>query len=887
MPDDPFAYAHLTHLPFLEELYAKYLEDPSSLEPSWRGFFLGMDFAAKGSAKGGGDERFYRLIEAYRKKGHTQVICNPLIEEKKSKISLTDFGFTEQDKALCSFGGKTLGEWIFFLEKCYSSSIGFETEGVDPAVVSWIEKYAEGSKKEFSAEELQNIWEELYKTEVFEKFIHVKYPGQTRFSLEGAETLIPMLRFLLTFAAKEEVEEIFLGMAHRGRLNVLASILNKPYADIFEEFEEIPSFEGSGDVKYHKGAHATLEVVKNRSIHIVLPSNPSHLESVNPVIEGEVLASQQLKGDLDKQQKVIAVLLHGDASLAGQGVIYETMQLSRIPGYKTGGTIHIVLNNYIGYTTLPKEGRSTLYCTDIAKTFGAPVFHVNAEDPIVCIEAIYLAIEIRKLFHIDVFIDLGCYRKYGHNEGDEPSFTQPLEYEKIRKKKTICSLFEEKLLQKHILTTEKIEQDRKNFHNKLQQILEQVRKHPKERACEVGKKRVDKETLPGVSLEMLQKIAEKICTVPEGFSLHPKLRKFLDNRLMMVKKAEERLVDFGMAEALAFGSILQEGITVRLSGEDVSRGTFSHRHALWIDEQNGKSYVPLAHIDSNQAPFFLHNSPLSEFAVMGFDFGYSLAHPKSLVLWEAQYGDFYNGAQVIVDQYISSCEQKWARKSNFTLLLPHGYEGKGPEHSSARIERFLQLSAEDNWRVVNCTTPAQLFHLLRRQAHSLNKKPLVLFTPKVLLRHPGCISACKELLEGNFSPCLADPLENFTATRLIICSGKVFYDLVAEREKRGIKNFAILRIEELYPFPKEELEKHLKRYAMVEEMLFVQEEPQNMGPWYYVDRMWKQCYTGNLPLRYVGRRESASVASGSYSMHVREYEEFIETAFGSGGEDGS
>ena len=882
MTDDPFAYVHLTHLPFLEELYNQYLQDPSCVEPSWRGFFLGMEFAQKGAleTKHQPDERFYRLIEAYRKRGYIQVAYNPLEEKTEKKIRVEDFGFTELDKGSCSFLGKTLGEWVLFLEICYTTRIGFQTEGVNPAIVSWIESYAEEEKKQFSTQDYQMIWQELYQTEVFEKFIHIKYPGQTRFSIEGAETLIPMLRFLVSFSAKGGVEEIFLGMAHRGRLNVLTSILNKPYADIFEEFEEIPSLQGSGDVKYHKGAHATLQLEDGSSINVVLPSNPSHLESVNPVIEGEVLATQQLKEDLKNQEKVVAVLLHGDASLSGQGVIYETLQLSKLPGYKTGGTIHIVLNNYIGYTTLPKEGRSTLYCTDIAKSFGAPVFHVNAEDPIACVEAIYLAVQIRKLFHEDVFIDLGCYRKYGHNEGDEPSFTQPVEYKKIRSKKTICTLFEEQLIQKQILKTDDIEGQRKAFHNHLQEILEQVKKHPKQRACELPTTIMSKEVPVSILLSTLQEIGRKICAIPKDFTLHPKLDKFLEGRLAMVEKSKEPLVDFGMAEALAFATILQEGITVRLSGEDVSRGTFSHRHAAFIDQKTGESYIPLAHLDANQAPFFVYNSPLSEFAVMGFDFGYSLAHPKSLVLWEAQYGDFCNGAQVIIDQYISSCEQKWARRSNFTLLLPHGYEGKGPEHSSARIERFLQLSAEGNWSVVNCTTPAQLFHLLRRQAHSVDKKPLVLFTPKVLLRHPKCVSSCEDLTQGVFLPCLSDPLENLNAKRLMICSGKIFYNLTSERTKREQVNVGIIRIEQLYPFPYQEIQKQIDRYEKVEEIVFVQEEPKNMGPWFYIDRMWREFYPNKVPLRYIGRKESASVASGSYSMHAREYDELIETAFG-------
>jgi 2-oxoglutarate dehydrogenase E1 component len=879
MQNDPLTYIHWTHLPFLEELYAKYRQDPASLEPSWRGFFLGMDFVKKTGKGEQGDERFFRLLEAYRKQGHIKMICNPLEDNKKEGFNFKDFGFTEKDLTLCSFLGKTLDEWISFLEVSYTKRIGFEVDGASQEVVSWIEKYAENGVKEFSLEEIKKVWEELYQTEVFEKFIHVKYPGQTRFSLEGAETLIPMLQFLLICGANKGVQELFLGMAHRGRLDVLTGVLSKPYADIFEEFEEIPSLQGSGDVKYHKGTHTTLSIGKELTISVVLPSNPSHLESVNPVIQGEVLAKQQLKGDIEAQEKVVAVLLHGDASLSGQGVIYETMQLSQLPGYKTGGTIHIVLNNHIGYTTLPIEGRSTRYCTDIAKTFGAPVLHVNAEDPLSCLEAVAIASELRSLFHIDVFIDLNCYRKYGHNEGDEPSFTQPVQYQKIRGKESICSLFEKKLMQMQVLSQQEIEEKRGAFQAHLQSILMQVKQHPKERACEVFQRKKEREESHCISIEALQKIGEKICKVPEGFNLHPKLSKLLDNRLIMIQKVEEPLVDFAMAEALAFGSVLEEGITVRLSGQDVGRGTFSHRHALWIDQKNANTYIPLSHLKEGAAPFFLHNSPLSEFAVMGFDFGYSLGNPNSLVLWEAQYGDFYNGAQIIVDQYISSCEQKWAHRSNFTLLLPHGYEGKGPEHSSARIERFLQLSAEDNWRVVNCTTASQFFHLLRRQAHIIDKKPLVVFTPKALLRHPACFSSCKQLAEGRFFSCLDDPIQNKEAKRLILCSGKVFYDLLEERKKRNASYIAILRIEELYPFPKEEVKILIEQYSALEDLFFVQEEPKNMGPWYYIERVWREIFPEKMPLQYVGRKESASAATGSYSMHVREYEEFMEAAF--------
>jgi 2-oxoglutarate dehydrogenase E1 component len=678
---------------------------------------------------------------------------------------------------------------------------------------------------------------------------------------------------LIETGAETKAEDIFIGMAHRGRLNVLAHVLEKSYTQIFREFEDTAEEEGSGDVKYHKGAHANLKTPSGHFVEVALAPNPSHLESVDPVVEGQTRAKQELKNDTALREAVIPVLVHGDASLAGQGVVYEILQMRALKGYTTGGTVHIVLNNNIGYTTLPEEGRSTLYCTDIAKTFGAPVFHINAEDPESCIIAAALAMKFRQTFHIDVFIELNCYRRHGHNEGDEPTFTQPLEYKVIKEKQSIRQLFKQTLLQKGVFTEKEMQEKEALVNGKLQEALIAALSQSKESQVQesVKKELSNKESPPFVPAKTLRELAESFCTVPKNFHIHSKLQRLLGERLKMDK------IDWGMGEHLAFASLLFEKFHVRLSGQDVERCTFSHRHCVWIDQETGEKYSPLNHLSKEQAPFAVYNSLLSEFAVMGFDLGYSLAYPKSLVLWEAQFGDFVNGSQVIIDQYLATSEQKWARRSNLTLLLPHGYEGKGPEHSSAKMERFLQLCAEDNLIVANCTTPAQLFHLLRRQAYLVEKRPLIVFTPKLLLRHPACTSSLEDFTSSRFLEVLSDPNPPKNPTRVLFCSGKVFYDLVQEREKRKEDTSLIIRLEQLYPFPKEAIAKVLEAYPSIQKIIWVQEEQKNMGAWSYMQSKFEQLL--GKTITYVGRKESASPAAGSYSLHKKQYEIFMEEAF--------
>lgn len=880
MQEGDFSYANLANAAFLEELYSRYLKDPKSVDPTWKYFFSGMEFSSIGGEEAG-SLSIFRLIQAYRIHGHKKAFSSPLIAKKEEvkDLDLSNFGLGVKDleRPFSTFGlllekQAPLSQIIKHLETIYCGSVGYEFMGLGSKTESWMLSLLEGKRASFSKEEKEKILDDLTSAELFEHFIHTKYPGQTRFSLEGGETFVPLLKALIETGAEAKAEDIFIGMAHRGRLNVLAHVLEKPYTQIFHEFEDTAQEDGSGDVKYHKGAHANLKTLSGHFIEVALAPNPSHLESVDPIVEGQTRAKQELKKDVDLRKTVIPILVHGDASLAGQGVVYEILQMRALKGYMTGGTIHIVINNNIGYTTLPEDGRSTSYCTDIAKTFGAPVFHVNAEDPESCVMAAALAMKFRQTFHIDVFIDLNCYRKHGHNEGDEPTFTQPLEYKTIKEKKSIRELFNQKLLQEGVLTEEEIQKKEAFVSRKLQEALNAALSQRKNKTEKELFQNVQKENVPAISAETLRELAESFCMVPKGFHIHPKLQRLLGERLKLEK------IDWGMGEHLAFASLLFEKIHVRLSGQDVERGTFSHRHCIWVDGETGEKYSPLNHLSKSQAPFAVYNSLLSEFAVMGFDLGYSLSYPKSLVLWEAQFGDFVNGSQVIIDQYLATSEQKWARRSNLTLLLPHGYEGKGPEHSSARMERFLQLCAEDNLIVANCTTPAQFFHLLRRQAYLPAKRPLIVFTPKLLLRHPACTSCLDDFTSSTFLEVLNDPTPPKNPTRILFCSGKVFYDLVEEREKRKDDTSLIIRLEQLYPFPKEEILKVLKAYPSAQKLImWVQEEQKNMGAWSYI--LVKFLELLGKTITYVGRKESASPAAGSYSLHKKQYEAFMQEAF--------
>ncbi len=866
-----------SNLAWLDELYHKYKVDPTSLEPSWQNFFSGWEVAASlSNGEASSDLKVYHLIQNYRLYGHLAADINPLNTSPLKPIAeleLEHNGFKKEDLdqlfptcGLFTEKEIPLKALIEKLKNIYAGSMGIEYMGFrSPALEKWIQEKLEAlSFPTLSVQEKERILEDLNKAELFETFLHTKYVGQKRFSLEGAETFIPMLGAILDIASDEGASEIVMGMAHRGRLNVLASILNKSYGLIFHEFEDNYSpglLEGTGDVKYHKGFTAYLTTRNGKQMFVTLSANPSHLEAVDPVVEGQARGRQEIKG----KKEVIPILVHGDASLAGQGVVYETLQMGGLSGYETGGTLHIVINNQIGFTTLPKDSRSTHYCTDVAKAFGAPVFHVNAEKPEECVLAAKLALQIRQTFHCDVFLDLNCYRKYGHNEGDEPAFTQPLEYRLIRRKKSIRDMYKDLLIQQNILTQEKANLAEVKFKAQLQQTFDTIKTIPKETVQDLSSTCETK-----VSEETLKELAQIFCKVPEGFHLNPKIKRLLSERLAMMTQS----IDWALAEHLAYASLLTQNVPIRLSGQDSGRGTFSQRHAIWTDqEEEDKYYIPLAHLKKGQASFSVYNSELSEFAVLGFEFGYSLSKAHGLTVWEAQYGDFCNGAQVIIDQFIAASQQKWSLVSNLSLFLPHGYEGQGPEHSSGRLERFLQLCGHNNMCVVNCTTPSQLFHLLRRQALQKQKMPLILMTPKALLRHPQCVSPLKEFATGGFEEFLDETRSNKSPRKMIFCSGRVYYDLMAQQVPDDI---AIIRIEQLYPFNKEKFKTLVSKYSEFKEVCWVQEEPANMGAFSYISPILQELLS--MPIKYIGRERSAATAVGSFHAHQVQLKQFLKEA---------
>ncbi len=862
-------YAQFANSKLIDELYAKYSRDPKSVDPSWRHFFEGLDFNKAATPAVSAECRVMKLIYAYRKYGHLMVAQNPIAPppEFPPELSLEKLGFSSAEES-------SVKDLIASLQSIYGSRIGFEYMDLDnPKMEAWIQSKIEPLNIQLSAEEKQFLLSSLSQAESFETFIHTKYVGQKRFSIEGAETLIPILEEMVDYGSQMGVEQLIIGMAHRGRLNVLANILKKPYSVIFQEFEDsILPTDGSGDVKYHKGFSSDIQSRFGQKLHLHLAANSSCLESVDPVALGVTRAKQVLLND-EERKKVGCILIHGDASISGQGVVYESLELMRLPGYSTGGTIHIVVNNQIGFTTLPEEGRSTRYCTDIAKAFGCPVFHVNAEDPESCLFVAKLAVELRLLFQCDVFIDLNCYRKYGHNEGDEPAFTQPGLYKIIRAKQTIRELYAQK---EGVQSGDAETKFRSELDEALKRGKEEKPHAPEERygIAWASFKQPDGKALlepfdSKATSDLLRKAAEGYCTIPADFHLHPKLQKWVEDRRAMVQP--NGTVDWGMAECLAFGSLLLEEVPIRLAGQDSRRGTFSQRHAVWVDQENDSLYFPYSHLDAKQARFDVYNSPLSEFACLAFEYGYTWATPKGLVLWEAQYGDFSIGAQTVIDHYITTAEQKWARYSSLVLLLPHGYEGQGPEHSSARMERFLQLAALNNTQIANLTTPAQYFHILRRQALRPIKKPLIVFTPKSLLRLPACVSPFQDFTDGQFQEILDDPTPPEAPKKVLLCSGRVYYDLVIEREKRK-SNVAIVRIEQLYPLHVEKLNQVLSRYKNAE-YIWVQDEPQNMGAWDFLRSQLQ------IPLRYVGRERSPVTATGSHKQHKIEQDRFLNEAF--------
>ncbi|MBA3721383.1 MAG: 2-oxoglutarate dehydrogenase E1 component [Parachlamydiaceae bacterium] len=890
----------------LETLYQQYQLDPSKLDPSWQNYFQTIDDVSLELPStreifiaGTTDDKIEKLINAYRTYGHLFAKTNPIAldePQEPPQLKLELFGFSNEDlnklfptRGILKSNEAPLHEIIQSLRQLYCNHIGFEYKGIDkPELEKWIQHRIESPTftGNLSNDQRKLILESLNKSELFESFLQMKYVGQKRFSLEGAETLIPMLILLIEKGVETGLEEIVLGMAHRGRLNVMSNILNKSYSDLFSEFDEgyfLPVDEGTGDVKYHKGYTSdNIKTSKGHKIKITLAPNPSHLESIDPVVEGETRAKQKLSNDVSCI-KTIPILVHGDAALSGQGIVYETMQFCELPGYTTGGTIQFVVNNQIGFTTIPRDSRSTYYCTDIAKTFGFPVFHVNAEDPESCVRVALLAYEIRQKFHCDVFVDLICYRKYGHNESDEPAFTQPVEYKIIRSKKPIRELYRDDLVEKGVVEKSVISQMEEQFKKGLQKVHAEVTERIKRSPIPDDFMGIPTNELlfnpfpTGVAKETIVEVTKAFSKIPENFQLHPKLETLIKDRMSMVVAGKP--IDWGMGEYLAYATLLWQGVSIRISGQDSCRGTFSHRHALWVDQKNDKEYFPLAHLKENQGDFEIYNSPLSEVAVLGFEYGYSVVAIDGLTIWEAQFGDFSNSAQVIIDQYIASGEQKWGQLSDLVLFLPHGYEGQGPEHSSGRMERYLTLAGHDNIQVVNPSTPAQFFHLLRRQVLRPLRKPLIVFTPKGLLRHPACTSKLDDLTQGSFMDILDDPLKPIKAKKLLLCSGHIFYDLIDQREKKKRDDIAIIRMEQLYPFNENLFKEICEQYKDIETIYWVQEEHQNMGAWIYINSIFNGLLPNGISLNYIGRGISATPATGSHLRHKKEHEKILNQVF--------
>ena len=840
----------------------------------------------------------WRLINMYRMRGHVLANLDPLEKEPgyNPELDLEYYGLSLWDldrEFYCGgLGGKekaTLREIIKLLRDTYCEHIGAEyMHLLDMDERTWLREYMEstGNEPTLTKADKKEILHKLNQAMAFEEFLHKKYIGHKRFSIEGTDTLIPMIHFMLEKSGEKGIEKVFMGMAHRGRLNILVNIMNKPYHRVFAEFEgnvDPDTIQGSGDVKYHLGAKGKHQTKKGAEIEIELMPNPSHLEAVNPVVEGAARAMQDHHEAENAGKKILPVLMHGDAAFAGQGVVAETLNMSQLEGYKTGGTIHIIINNQIGFTTLPKDGRSTEYASDLAKLVLAPIFHVNGDRPEAAVHAIQMALDYRQEFGKDVIIDLIGYRKHGHNEGDEPAFTQPGLYKEINDHKTVRDLYTEFLVKNEELTKKETQAIFDEFEELLMAAFEDAKKSPH---LEVTNELIDRtetaqskrNAFPDTTypVDELNDIAIKLNTVPKDFDANPKLLRQLAKRAETVKN-NEKSIDWGFAEALAFGSLLKSGKTVRITGQDVERGTFSHRHAVLHGTETNQTFTPLNHLAENQGAFHVHNSLLSEYGALGFEFGYSAQKKDALVIWEAQFGDFANGAQIIIDQFISASEAKWGQTTSLVLNLPHGYEGQGPEHSSARLERFLQLCAEDNMQVMNLTTPAQYYHMLRKQALAELKKPVILMSPKSLLRHPQATSNTEELANGKFMPFISDP-EVKSAKRLVICSGKVYYDLLKHRDDVKAGDVAIARMEQLYPFPDEDLQEYLKSLKDVKEVVWCQEEPKNMGAWLFVAPRIMEVLAKGQSLKYAGRQASASPATGQKKIHDAEQEKLVTDA---------
>ena len=908
----------LANKDYVAEQYRRYQADPASVDERWAAFFAGFELAngngeapatlIEAAAAPGRVLDASDLVHSFRELGHLVAHLNPL-EPRPMGHPLLDpaeFGFTEADmERAVDCGGfrgprrAPLGELIERLRRTYCGTLGVEYLHIpDKEQREWLQERMEPTENrpELAAEDRIRVLENLLQAEAFEQFLQVRYPTAKRFSLEGGDSLIPMLDTLIEEAGTLGVEEIVFGMPHRGRLNVLANVIRKPYEMILAEFEGAllaREATGDGDVKYHLGYSRDHTTRAGHKVHLSLSANPSHLEAIDPVIEGMVRAKQDRYGDRERS-RVVPVLLHGDAAFNGQGVVTEILGLSELPGYHVGGTIHVIIDNQIGFTTPPGAYRFTRYPSDVTKIIQAPVFHVNGDDPEAAVQAARLAIGFRERFKKDAIINLVCYRRHGHNELDDPTFTQPLMYKTIAAHPSVLAQYRERLVSAGVIAADEVERRVADFRELMDAAQAYARDFmPRQPIFAfgglwkgLGWAGDDWSAATAVRADLVREVAAAFTRFPTGFTPHPKAARLMEARAAMTEGGR---IDWGCAEALAIGSLLLEGIPVRMSGQDTSRGTFSHRHAVLHDVESGTRYVPLDHIRQGQARFMILDSMLSEYGVLGFEFGVSLADPRQLVLWEAQFGDFANVAQVVIDQFISSSESKWQRMSAIVLLLPHGYEGQGPEHSSARLERFLQLCAEDNMQVCNLTTPAQYFHALRRQMHRSFRKPLIVMSPKSLLRHKLAVSPLGEFTEGTFRTVIDDVaiegapeagvrVERPRARRILLCSGKVYYELLAGRRERDDDTIAIVRVEQLYPFPGKELEAVFAAYPNARQVCWVQEEPWNMGAWHTMYRRLRRVLPEGRELSYVGRAEAASPATGSYKVHQAEERDLVMNA---------
>lgn len=894
---------------YAQDLYESYVQDPKSVDSRWEAIF-GMDPSEAGlipvQSNGAPSRAQLRaavaaagLVDAYRLHGHRAADLDPLGSERSGHpmLSLEFHGIeaAELDAIPASLlglerAGSSMRDVLGWLREVYTGTIGYEYEHLeDPTRREWLRRRIEGGqdRSPLSADEKERLLRRLTDVSAFEQFLHRAYLGQKRFSIEGNDMLVPVLDRAIERAAGSGAREVVLGMAHRGRLNVLTHVLGQSYEKIISEFEGQQHGSGTGDVKYHLGAEGTYATESGDPLAVTMAPNPSHLEFVNPVVEGMARAKQtdRSKPEITQDEaRALPVLMHGDAAFAGQGVVAETLNLARLGGYETGGTLHIIVNNQIGFTTDPIEARSTHYASDLARGFDIPVFHVNADDPEACLSVVALAMAYRTEFRADVLIDLVGYRRYGHNEGDEPAYTQPRMYRKVGEHPTVREKWADRLEEDGTLSREQIDGIWNDAYDKLGRIQQAVKEQIAEHDSEPATPPVEPATLEppvttAVDGELLTTLDRQLHRWPDDFAINEKLKRQLTRRAETLG-ADKPAIDWAHAEELAFASLLAEGTPIRLTGQDSARGTFSQRHLTLKDTETGQGYTPLRNLEEAKAPFEVYNSPLSEAGVLGFEYGYSTAAPRSLILWEAQFGDFVNGAEVILDQFLAAGRAKWGQTSRLVLLLPHGYEGQGPEHSSARLERFLQLAAEDNIRVANVTTPAQYFHLLRRQARLEELRPLVVFTPKSLLRHPRAVSDRADLSGGEFHLALDDPRGlNRDVRRVVLCAGKVYYDLVTSDVHDENDDVAVIRIEQLYPFPDDVVKEILGRYDDAGELVWVQEEPANMGAWTYM-RTWLERIADGRNVGYVGRPERASPAEGYKKAHNEEQTRIVREAFG-------